>query len=209
MPSNPYSLIPFSESWGILPFRAKASCLQLRHCDTLGELMKRSLVLGLLCLALNVDAAPTFNSDIRPILSGKCFACHGPDAKARKGKLRLDLREEAVKAIEPGNPDASELIRRVEASDVDEIMPPPETHKKVSVREISLLREWIAAGAEYEGHWSFLPIRDPEAPQTDSEWPRKRHRSSSRCGKHAGEPIWSPSEFGRRARSSFGASRST
>lgn len=113
-----------------------------------------------------------FNRDIRPILSDKCFACHGPDAKAREGKLRLDIREDALKVLDLKNPAASELMKRVTATDKGDIMPPPETHKKVTRREINKLREWIATGAEYEGHWSFLPIRDPEIPKLKSGWPR-------------------------------------
>ena len=113
-----------------------------------------------------------FNRDIRPILSDKCFACHGPDAKARKAKLRLDVREDALEVLNLKNPNASELMKRIMAPDEGDVMPPPETHKKVTRREINQLREWIAAGAKYEGHWSFLPIRDPKPPAVKSGWPR-------------------------------------
>src|SRR5438045_1812466 len=72
-----------------------------------------------------------YNHDIRPILSDNCFACHGPDKNKRKAKLRLDVREVAVEkeAIVPGKPDASQLVKRIDTTDADELMPPPETHK--------------------------------------------------------------------------------
>ncbi len=113
-----------------------------------------------------------FNRDIRPILSDKCFACHGFDAKARKGKLRLDVREAALKALNPDAPDESELLRRVLATDSKEVMPPPETHKPVSAAETELLRRWIEAGAEYQEHWSFIRIVAPEVPEVGAEWGR-------------------------------------
>lgn len=135
--------------------------------------MKRFLSFLILATWLFDAAAEVrFNRDIRPILSDKCFACHGPDAKARKAKLRLDLRDDALKVLDLDNPNASEFLNRITTADNDEIMPPPETHKKVTRREINQLREWIAAGAQYEGHWSFLPIRDPKPPAVKSGWPR-------------------------------------
>ncbi len=109
------------------------------------------------------NAPVNFNRDIRPILSDKCFHCHGPDEKERKGKLRLDLQEAALKggesgptAIIPGKPDESEVLIRVLSKDRDEVMPPPKMHKPVSAVEADLLRRWIADGAEYQGHWAFL-----------------------------------------------------
>ena len=135
--------------------------------------MTRLLTIALfICATLFATAEVRFNRDIRPILSDKCFACHGPDAKARQGRLRLDTREDALKVLNLKNAGDSELIKRITATDEDDIMPPPETHKKVTRRELSQLREWIAAGAEYEGHWSFLPIGDPKPPNLKSAWPR-------------------------------------
>lgn len=113
-----------------------------------------------------------FNRDIRPILSDKCFACHGPDADARKAELRLDRRADALKVLSPGNTSGSELIKRVSTDVIDDIRPPPETHKPVSSREIALLKEWINGGAEDEGHWAFLPLADSPPPASDSDWPR-------------------------------------
>ena len=112
-----------------------------------------------------------FNRDVRPILSDKCFACHGPDAKHVEGELRLDLREVATKrngegrvAIVPGKPEASELVRRISSADADERMPPEKSHKRLSPAERRLLARWIAEGAEYKLHWAFVaPVR-PEPP---------------------------------------------
>ncbi len=116
------------------------------------------------------SAEISFNRDIRPILSDKCFACHGPDARAREAELRLDVREEALRVLSPGRPEESELLARVTAGDPDLVMPPRKTHKRITPREAERLREWIAAGAEYEPHWSFLPPRDIAPPPVDSEW---------------------------------------
>ena len=93
-----------------------------------------------------IPAKIKFNRDIRPILSSKCFACHGADAKQVKGGLRLDLRENATSsdAIVPGKPAASELVRRIRSDDADERMPPEDTHKSLSDVEKDLLASWIA-----------------------------------------------------------------
>ncbi len=111
----------------------------------------------------NARAAIGFNRDIRPILTDKCFACHGPDAKTVEGDLRLDLREQAVSesgAIVAGEPDASELVRRILSEDSEEVMPPPSLHKPLEPREIQLLQQWIREGAEYEPHWAYtIPSR--------------------------------------------------
>lgn len=112
------------------------------------------------------EDALDFNRDIRPILSDKCFQCHGPDEETLEGGLRLDLRESAVGegAIAPGQPDASELLVRVLSGDPDEIMPPPKVKKTVTAREADLLKRWIAEGAPYAGHWAFEPVASPEPP---------------------------------------------
>jgi len=109
-----------------------------------------------------------FNRDIKPVLSNKCYACHGPDASSRKAKLRLDVRESALSVIEPGDPANSELIARVTHNDTGEVMPPPETHKSVTDEEIALLRQWITEGAEYESHWAFIPAAKVEIPNGKS-----------------------------------------
>lgn len=104
-----------------------------------------------------------FNQSIRPILSDNCFACHGPDAKNRKGKLRLDQREAAIdkKAIVPGKPDESELVKRIFTPDPDDQMPPPDSHKSLTTAQKELLKRWIAQGAVYEGHWAYIPPVKP------------------------------------------------
>ena len=109
------------------------------------------------------DPRVQFNRDVRPILSDKCFFCHGPDAQNREADLRLDERGAAVEAtaIVPGQPDASELIRRVLSDDPDERMPPASSKLgRLKPEEISTLKRWIEQGAEYEGHWAFEPLAD-------------------------------------------------
>ena len=115
----------------------------------------------------------TFNEHIQPILAENCFHCHGPDAGTRKGKLRLDRFEFATvergdhePAIVPGKPDVSPLIERILSKVEDEVMPPPETHKTLKPAEIALLKRWIAEGAEYQEHWSFLAPTRPAVPTT-------------------------------------------
>lgn len=111
-----------------------------------------------------------FNRQIRPILSNRCFRCHGPDANHRKADLRLDTAE-GVKAdlggrqaVVAGKPDDSELIARIIATDDAERMPPPEAGKPLAADEIALLRRWIDEGAEFQVHWSFTPPRRPHVP---------------------------------------------
>jgi hypothetical protein len=106
-----------------------------------------------------------FNRDIRPILSDRCFYCHGPDERNRKAGLRLDTFEGATKdrggyrAIAPGKPDESELLRRVSTHDAAEVMPPPASKKEpLTAAEVGLLRRWIEQGAAYEGHWAFQQL---------------------------------------------------
>lgn len=118
-------------------------------------------VLGALLLATAVSAAPKvdYNYHIRPILSDRCFLCHGPDEKARKAKLRLDVRESALKAgaIVPGKPEESDLIARITAEGHTR-MPPKKSNLTLTKDEIALLRTWIAEGAEYKPHWAYLPL---------------------------------------------------
>jgi hypothetical protein len=114
---------------------------------------------------------PTFNKDIRPILSENCFFCHGQDAKDKGGELRLDIREQAVAdrdgvfAIVPGNPEKSEIIRRILTKDPDDVMPPPEAHMAaMPSKDIDTLKRWIKAGATYEPHWSFVSPKKSTIP---------------------------------------------
>lgn len=115
---------------------------------------------------------PSFSRDIRPILAKNCFACHGPDSNSREADLRLDDRANAIElsAIESGNPDASELIARVESDDPDVVMPPPDSGHTLSGEDIRLLREWISQGAQYELHWAFTAPIKVEPPQPRADW---------------------------------------
>ena len=107
----------------------------------------------------------SFNRDIRPVLSENCFQCHGPDSGARKGRLRLDTEQGAkAKVIMPGKPDESEIIKHIASNDPDEVMPPPKTGKKLTGRQIEVLRRWVAEGAKYEAHWAYVPVTRPEPP---------------------------------------------
>ncbi len=107
-----------------------------------------------------------FNRDIQPILSDNCYLCHGPDEGTRKAKLRLDVREVALKkeAFVPGQPDASELIARIFTTDEDDVMPPPDSHKTLQPEQKELLKRWIAEGAVYQKHWAYEPPVRPAVP---------------------------------------------
>jgi hypothetical protein len=116
-----------------------------------------------------------FNRDIRPILRETCFRCHGPDSGSRKADLRLDKREDAIKAgaIVPGDIENSTMIARIFSDDPEEVMPPKAAHKDLDARQKELLKKWVAAGAEYQPHWAFLPPRKIEPPQIpDDHWSR-------------------------------------
>ncbi len=120
------------------------------------------------------DPVPDFNRDVRPILSDKCFACHGPDAKHRKADLRLDVEKSAraAGAVVPGKPDESALIERITAKDAAERMPPAKTGKTLTPAEIETLRRWIAAGSKYAEHWAYVPpVRHPDPAVKDAAWP--------------------------------------
>jgi hypothetical protein len=108
----------------------------------------------------------SFNRDIRPILSDRCFACHGPDSGTRKAELRLDIQSGATDwAIVPGDADSSEVVARVSSDDPDYRMPPAESTKPpLTAQELLLLKEWINAGAEYEQHWSYISPQRPAVP---------------------------------------------
>ncbi|MGH7130043.1 MAG: c-type cytochrome domain-containing protein, partial [Planctomycetaceae bacterium] len=114
-----------------------------------------------------------FNRDVRPILSENCFQCHGPDATHREAELRLDEEESATAdrggyaAVVPSKPDESALVERITAEDEFTRMPPAESGKVLSPREIDLLRRWIAEGAEYQPHWSYVPPTRPPVPQAE------------------------------------------
>ena len=125
----------------------------------------------------------SYNFNIRPILSDKCFKCHGPDANKRKADLRLDLPEGAFAALKdepsahaivPGDPEASELYRRITSPDSDQLMPTPGSHlKRLSPFEVALIKKWIKQGAKYEKHWAFVAPKLPAIPDvSDKSWPK-------------------------------------
>jgi hypothetical protein len=117
-----------------------------------------------------------YNRDVRPILSENCFHCHGADAAQRQAKLRLDVSEDAIEsgAIAPGRPDESLLVKRIRATDPNEQMPPPDSHRSLTPQQIETLARWVEEGARYDKHWAFKPIERP-APvpsHQDSAWRR-------------------------------------
>ena len=137
-----------------------------------------SLALGslLLVLTAGVDAAEApldYNESIRPILSENCFYCHGPDANKRKAKLRLDVRAEALakQAFVPGKPAESELLKRLVSKDPEEVMPPPDSHRTVTPAQRELLSRWIAEGANYQEHWTFVAPARPPLPANGERHP--------------------------------------
>lgn len=119
-------------------------------------------VLGGVPVVQGSDASSTgsvqFNRDIRPILAENCYYCHGNDPKHRMADLRLDIRDDAIAggAIEPGDPELSMIIDRIHSDDADVLMPPPESHKKLTDAQKETLRQWIVEGAPYEPHWAFV-----------------------------------------------------
>jgi hypothetical protein len=120
-----------------------------------------------LVAASAASSAPlSFNRDIRPILSDNCFYCHGPDASHRQADLRLDIRDDAVAAgaIVPGKPAESTIVSRIQSAEASELMPPPESHKKLDAKQKALLTQWIAEGAEYQKHWAYEKPVKAEVP---------------------------------------------
>ncbi|MFM1873991.1 MAG: hypothetical protein RL398_3413, partial [Planctomycetota bacterium] len=136
-------------------------------------------LLGAATAAAQAAGAPDFTTEVRPLLSRHCFACHGPDEAGRKSGLRLDVRDEALfggdtgrAAIVPGDAAASELVRRIHAHD-DEQMPPASANKPLDEAGKALLVRWIDAGAEYRTHWAFVPpVEPPLPPVRDAAWAR-------------------------------------
>jgi hypothetical protein len=135
--------------------------------------MTRLLLVALLLPAPAFADPVAFNRDVRPILSDKCFSCHGPDASHRKAKLRLDTPEGARKVLVAGKPDESELFHRVSQEETRGKMPPVKFGKPLSPAEIATLRQWILEGAPYEKHWSYAPPRRPPTPAvSNAGWAR-------------------------------------
>ncbi len=136
------------------------------------------------------DAAPETSSreqrkidfarDIRPVLSDKCFACHGPGEESREGGFRLDVKDSALGEadsgavpIVPGDLDSSELYQRLTTDDASMRMPPEETNKQVTAEEIARIAAWIRQGAPWQDHWAYQPPRQAPLPEVvDKSWPR-------------------------------------
>ena len=144
-----------------------------------------ALALGLIALESLAPSSPAqpsvlaeevdFARDVRPILAGRCYTCHGPDEATREARLRLDtLRGLGARdLITPGAPEESELYLRLVEEDPDYRMPPPESGDALEPSKLELVRRWIEQGAETRGHWAYEPFRDLESPAVlDESWPR-------------------------------------
>ena len=130
----------------------------------------------------SVSDSVDYNIHIRPILSDRCFKCHGPDARQRKANLRLDTPEGAYSALKddstkhvivPGHSDLSEVFLKISTADTSEVMPPPNSNLSLNQNEISLIKKWIDQGAKYKPHWAFIPPKKSELPEVEDEkWPK-------------------------------------
>lgn len=149
---------------GTFTFFSLESCRQSSSSANVGEEAIPELV--------------SYNFDVRPILSDKCIACHGPDANKREAGLRLDIPEEAYKALKdnpnahaiiPGKPELSEAFLRITTKDTSEMMPPASSNLKLNSREIDILKRWIKQGAKYEKHWAFISPKLSPLPSVDNK----------------------------------------
>ena len=140
----------------------------------------RIAALGVLIgVAGGLRAEVSFNHEVRPILSDRCFHCHGPDAENQKSEFRLDTAENAradlggYVGIEPGNLTKSELHERIHSTDPDEMMPPPDSHRSLNAKEKEILDQWIREGAKFDKHWAFKPVPENVAvPKSGDAWAR-------------------------------------
>jgi hypothetical protein len=136
------------------------------------------LVSGTASYSAETQREISYNRDIRPILTENCFACHGPDSAARKASLRLDSfeaataeRKDSKPAVVPGKPEESEAYRRITTTDEDDLMPPVKSKKVLTTAQKDLLKSWIAGGAKYQSHWSFIAPTRAEVPKAPNpEW---------------------------------------
>ncbi len=138
--------------------------------------MSRFSILCLLLTATAHAAEPqpvSFHFDVNPLLSDRCYTCHGPDQESLEADLRLDRADGIASVVTAGNPEESELYRRITSSDPDERMPPAESGLSLTPAEIDVLRRWIEQGAEFSGHWAFVPPRKTPAPHEEgTTWAR-------------------------------------
>jgi hypothetical protein len=142
-------------------------------------MLRRVFLVAMVAIAASrgaIAAAPlSYNRDVRPILVEHCFACHGADSASRQAGLRLDRRDDAIDhgAIVPGDADSSPALDRVFSDDPEDVMPPPRVKKPLTSGQKEILKRWIAEGAAYEPHWSFIAPKRPEPPAVkDSGWVR-------------------------------------
>ncbi len=157
------------------------SAIMPRFVEVTSFLQFPSILFAVFVAVLEINSAQAtgpkkveYNRDIRPILSDKCFYCHGPDAKHREADLRLDEEASAKDfALIPGKPDESEVFRRITSEDEAERMPPLESGKSLTPAEIELIQRWIQAGAEYQPHWAYVvPKRHPIPKVKNTTWPK-------------------------------------
>ena len=148
--------------WSLAAVTAQAMYTMMVNLNSTRTAYGAALAAMLLSSIISTaDDRITFNRDVRPILSDKCFFCHGPDSAKREAELRLDDRDVAVAsgAIVPDKPDESEMLRRILSHDLKEQMPPVTAKlARITEAEITTLRKWIEQGADYEGHWAFLSL---------------------------------------------------
>src|SRR5207253_5603336 len=149
--------------------------------------MRRALVCSFVMLfafhssTTRADSPINYTRDIRPILSARCYKCHGPDEGKRKAKLRLDVREIAIKkAIKPGDAAGSELIARITSKEPEEVMPPPASKMlPLTAPEIDLVRRWIDQGAKFDTHWAYVKPSRPALPPHPNPPPQKRREKAA------------------------------
>src|SRR5258708_6071012 len=177
--------------WNAGRVAASRTRVEIWRRQTMPVLRHAFLALTFTCIGL-VPVAPAraaageldFNRDVKPILTGNCYKCHGPDAKERKGgtkerKLRLDVEEGAyavydgVIPIVPGHPEKSDVIARITTANSEDLMPPKDSGKTLSHSQKEVLKNWVAQGAKYARHWSYVkPVRPPLPNVKDKRWPR-------------------------------------
>ncbi|MEI6236067.1 MAG: PSD1 and planctomycete cytochrome C domain-containing protein [Planctomycetota bacterium] len=146
--------------------------------QVIGCVLCIGVALGCFAADSDVPEIVRFNRDVRPILSNNCFYCHGPDEKKRSAKLRLDefagatADHQGTRAVVPGHPEQSELIKRLTTTDPEELMPPPKSQRPaLTATQVAILKKWIEQGAKYEGHWAFVPLSsDAPPPVKNAVW---------------------------------------
>ncbi len=153
---------------GLLP--ALVSLFLLASCSTN---LPEEVEIAYASLPEQID----YNFDVKPILSDRCYQCHGPDENSRKGNLRLDTEESAFeklssgnRAFVKGNPGNSEVFHRIMSTDKDYMMPPPDSKLTLTAREIAVITKWLEQGAEWKPHWSFIPVPETAVPAPEKAW---------------------------------------